>query len=182
MENKKHRTFPDKISSHSFHIALYSSWLWWRGPELSLLLKIAYSKQNGECPTLKHCQETTKHNKQHIMFFWSSQWFQDLLDCSWVSWIAGLKKLRGKNEVVICLYFAFQLGKLSEKVKGLHTNRGWKFWQRPTTFLALIECFGGGGGGVFAWGVIRCYGSSLFPKTLYTLWVPLWAYVYMILP
>lgn len=23
--------FPDKVSSHSFHMALYSSWLWWKG-------------------------------------------------------------------------------------------------------------------------------------------------------
>lgn len=113
---------PIKISSHGFHIALYSSWLWWRGPEPSLLLRIAYSKQNGECPTLKQCQETTKQNKQHIMFFWSGQWLQDLGEKTQpfglflVRWIARLKNQRRKNEVVICFYLALQLGQLSGKV------------------------------------------------------------------
>lgn len=139
--------FPDKVSLHGFHIALYSSWLWWRGPEPSLLLKIAYSKQNGECPTPKQCQETTKQNKQHTMFFWSGQWLQDLgkrhslLVYSWVSWTARLKNQRGTNELVICFYLALHLGEFSEKVWGLHTNRGWKFWQGPTRFRSCLPCF-----------------------------------------
>lgn len=39
--------FPYKVSSYSFHLTLYSSWLWWKGLEPNLLLKVAYSKQNG---------------------------------------------------------------------------------------------------------------------------------------
>lgn len=68
-------TSPIKISPHGF---LYSSWLWWRGQESSLLLRRAYSKQNGEWPTLKQCQETTKQNKKHITFFGGGQWLQNL--------------------------------------------------------------------------------------------------------
>lgn len=140
--------FPDKVSSHSFHTALYSSWLWWRGPEPSLLLKIAYSKQNGECPTLKQCQETTKQNKQHIMLFWNGQWLQDLgektqpfglllgkLGCQ-------IKESERKNRTsdlfLSCLPAWWPLWK---GLRCPHAIRGWRFWQGPTRFRFCLPCF-----------------------------------------
>lgn len=107
------KLLPDKVPSHGFYMALTVAGYGRMGLEPNLLLKIAYSKQNGECPTLKKCQETMKQNKQHTMFFWSGQRLEDLgerthlLGYSCLIWIARLKNQRLKTESVIYLFFCF---------------------------------------------------------------------------
>lgn len=54
------KLLPDKVSSHGFYMALTVAGYGGMGLEPNLLLKIAYSKQNGKCPTLKQCQDQNK--------------------------------------------------------------------------------------------------------------------------
>lgn len=166
-DREKHRTTPSSWSLLLMAFTLYSSWLWWRAPEPSASLKIAHSKQNGECPTRNRARKSPSKTNSTLCSSEVVNGFTKTQPSGTVlSKLYCQKNRRGKNELAICFHLALHLGELSEKGSRSTCKRRLETLARAQQIEvpALNSCFGALG-----------YGFPPFPKSLNNLRVPLWA-------